>query len=398
MAAALNNFALGLNLSGRATRAKKRKGERVQTSFPPLPLRNGALWVSGTFLDTYMECPRKAEYYKLWGRVSSSPSSALTFGSHLHSALALHFRQQEFAPSPTELRNKVATLLEGEFARQPVEEDDWRNLNWALTIYDQFAKKFAREEFELLQYDEPQRCGHCIADSAVNPGLPVVSWNEAQVADLKVVALQSRCLWCNGTGQHRIMSEVPFALPLVQVGELPVVFHGFIDLPILWRGQPWVLDFKSTAMLGDLFWADKAMSSQQKGYAWAWQEIAGQRVGGYLVRAIRTSSPPKNVVEQKPKRDGSAPKTVEDWWHETLGEHRFYLNEGELDEWKQNAIATVREFLYHYGNGYFPRRTTACAPKWKCPYFDVCSVFPPASRATMLNSGLFKNKESVRVK
>ena len=85
---------------------------------------DNSFFVSGTFLDAYNSCPRKGEIYKLLNRVSAQPSAAATFGTHMHSALALHYRQREFGTPADVVREKVARMLERAFTEQPIPEGD----------------------------------------------------------------------------------------------------------------------------------------------------------------------------------------------------------------------------------------------------------------------------------
>ena len=93
-----------------------------------IPLVDGALFVSSSFLDT-LTCPRASEYYKIEAKVADRGTSAMTFGQHLHSALSLYYRLQEYTLDHDSIMSRVSTLLEQEFALHPTDPDDWRNLN-----------------------------------------------------------------------------------------------------------------------------------------------------------------------------------------------------------------------------------------------------------------------------
>lgn len=223
------------------------------------------------------------------------------------------------------------------------------------------------------------------------------------------------CLWCNGTGLTSVMSEIPFAVKLFDYEDytsiehrynasgdllleshptvIPIYYHGFIDLLISRNGLLYVMDFKSTSQLGQSYWDDKKAIAQPKGYAWALEQLLGVKVHGYLIRAIRTVPPPKYVAEGRPNTKGEF-KKISDWWDESLSQQSFELGPGELDEWKDNAIAQVKQFFYHHSQGLFPQNKSVCVGKYgKCQYYEVCSTFPVADREILLNSSLFKDKE-----
>lgn len=337
-----------------------------------LPLLDGALFVSSSFLDT-LTCPRSSEYYKLHGKVAERGTSALTFGQHLHSALSLYYRLQEHNLTAEDIQSKVSTLLEQLFTTHPVDESDWRNLNWAMETFQRLLMKYQREDFEVVKYKEPRPCKYC------QPG--------------------EACLWCNGAGFSSVMSEIPFVVHLFDYERgglypiIPVYYHGFIDLLIRRNGLFYVMDFKSTSQLGPSYWDDKKAIAQPKGYAWALEELLGIKIHGYLIRAIRTIPPPKYVTDGTANKKGEF-KKIDAWWDESLCEQSFELGEGELSEWKTNTIAQVESFLYHHQRGYFPQQKSMCVTKYgKCQYFEVCSTFPVEDRIKLLNSSEFVSKE-----
>ena len=359
----------------------------------PLPLINGAFFVSGSFLETISRCAQESEFSKLTARVAARSKSGMNFGKHIHSALELHYRLQEFSLTQQDITQRVSTLLQQEFETSPNDTDDFRTLNWAVEIYKRFTE-FARfESFELLTYPEARTCKYCEGKGG-------------------------ECLWCNGTGKHKIMAEVPFAVKLFDYflpdneekireqiratptvyetfdGSIPVYLHGYIDLPIKVEGMYFIRDFKTTLMLGDSFWQQHKMSIAQKGYCYGFEQTTKLPVTGHVITAIRTAQPPIYVSEGRASKTGKVTK-IDDWWKESIMEQRMYLGDGELTEWKKNAEWLVRKFLFHYDNGFFPRETTQCISKFgACQYYEVCSTFPPEIRASMLSSGMFMDKES----
>ena len=210
-----------------------------------IPLSNGAMFVSSSFLDTLV-CPRASQYYKINARVGDRGSTAMIFGQHLHSALSLYYRLQEYNLPHDTIMSRVSTLLEMEFASHPTDQDDWRNLNWAMETFQQLVQKYRDEEFQVVRYKEARPCTKCN-----NTG--------QEIAMLDRTPLYIRpCLWCNGTGLTSVMSEIPFAVKLFDYHDhgiafnnpIPIYYHGFIDLLISRNGLLYVMDFKSTSQLG----------------------------------------------------------------------------------------------------------------------------------------------------
>jgi len=389
----------------------------------PLPLVNGSLFVSSSFLDT-LTCPRYSEYYKLESRVSNSEGAGLRFGTHLHSAMSLSYRLREYGLHQETIDSKVSLLLQDKFAQEPNEEGDWRNLNWAMEIYQQHSRKFEFENFELMRYKEPRECKNCGGKGYGKHFAYEDSSGEQHTFEA--------CLWCNGTGRTSIMSEVPFVVKLFDYAtptwqkdayalsmgllsttegdrwHIPVYYHGFIDLLVSHNDLLFVFDWKSTSKLGQSYWDDKKAIAQPKGYSWAMEQLLGVKMHGYIIRALRTIEPPQYVTNGTASKKGEF-KKISDWWDESLVEQRFDLGDGELEEWKNNAIEQVEQFLWHYSRGFYPQNKSMCTAATgdfypdsdtmgrkygRCQYYEVCHTFPEKDREILLNSDLFKTKET----
>lgn len=355
------------------------------TQLPPLPLVDGCLFVDNSMLELLTTCPRALEYNKLHQRIASNEKPSLNFGSAVHLALEYRYQRYQSGLLDPQYTNDVAVLLSNFFDQHPCPLEDFRNLNWALENVKQYNHRYAVEEFSLLKYDVPQTCSHCNGEGSFHDS-----------TEGKTIG----CLWCSGTGKLSMMVELPFALPLFTYKtsenshvdpelniEIPVIYSGRIDLPTIHSDQLWVMDHKTTSMLGAQFFDKMRMSAQQKGYAWAFQTLTGKPVTGYVINAIRTKEPPLYITDPNAPKRGKA-TSPEAWWNESLARERYYLKPDELNEWKHNAIALVEEFFWHYSRGYMPMKTAWCNQYGRCPYYDVCST-SLSDRGMMLSSGLF---------
>lgn len=352
---------------------------------PPLPLVDRCIFVDNSMLELFTTCPRALQYNKLNARISAAESPSLNFGSAIHEALELRYKLYANQPTDPLYKQDVTDILTAFFDQHPAPVDEYRNLNWALEVVRQYNLRYGAEDFNLLQYDQPIGCVKCDSKG---------------------------CLFCKGTGKVELMVELPFAFPLCAINlltlktrldfdgnpqtltehEIGVLYSGRIDLPFVQDEHIFVLDHKTTSVLGPTFFDDKKMSPQQKGYCWSFQKLTGKTVRGFVVNAIRIKEPPQYVTKGVESKYSGKKLTPEQWWHESLQRERFYLNDGELDEWHENTISLVEEFFWNYSRGYFPRKTSWCVGKYgRCQFFDVCSTFPVEDRATMLSSGLFKD-------
>jgi len=316
-------------------------------NLPPLPLVDGAMLIDNSFIESLTTCPRKLEYNNLRKRIPSAERPALSFGTAIHLALEWRYKNCRNAQPTVMDEQDQAELLAAYFKDNPNPEDDHRQLNFAIDLVKHYNQRYAVEPFNLM------------TDKDGN-----------------------------------VMLELSFAVPLFEfeleqrLGDavldskfIPVIYTGRIDLPVLWDNQIIIIDHKTTSLLGDYYFDSQRISPQYEGYAWAFEQLTGKQVSGYCINAIRTKAQPA-----KPRTGWDA------WWEECFGRHKEYLKPGQLDEWKTNTIALIKEFFYHYQQDYMPQKKKACTMYGKCAYYDICYL-PKENREANLHSDMFQNNE-----
>jgi hypothetical protein len=309
----------------------------------PLPLTDGCFLIDNSTLEGFTTCPRSTEYSKLRKRISAGNKPSLNFGSAIHAALEYRYKTSKNTALTDSQWQEQAAVVEAHFATNPPAEDDYRTPSWAIDVLKKYNSIYNVEPFNVLV----DKDGNTLCELSF--ALPLFTY------------------------------EVPSRLHGMTVEKIPVIYTGRIDLPVSWDGQLWVLDHKTTSMLGQSYFDQATMSAQQLGYLWAAQELTGKKFAGFVINAIRVKQPP-----MKPK-DG-----LDSWWRESFQRQRFHVTDQQIAEWKINCIALVREFFFHYESDCFPMKTAWCSGKYgKCQYFDVCSL-PSSSRETMLGSTMYE--------
>lgn len=292
----------------------------------PLPLVDGAFFIDNSALETLQTCPRAFEYSKLEKRIINKPTPALNFGAAIHVALDVRAQGGDY---PTQI-----AAMEKHFAENPQEDEEKRDLNWAVELDKKYNEIYHTEPFNYLKDKD-----------------------------------------------GKVLTELSFALPLFDYPmyedekPIPVIYTGRIDLPVLWNGTICIIDHKTASRLGQSYFDEKQMSAQLIGYCWAFEQLTGQQVTHFCIDAIRTGQ-----IPAKPQGG------IEAWWRETLQRQRYPVTPEQLVEWKKNTIALVEEFFYHYKKRFFPQKTVWCSGKYgKCQYFGVCT-YPADKRASILAS------------
>jgi hypothetical protein len=298
-----------------------------------LPLVDGALLVDNSFIERLITCPRALQYDRLLKRKPATDQPALSFGTAIHAALEYRYKNCESNPVSPAQADAQRNILVEHFAKSPAAEGDHRTLDFAVEMITRYNAVYHIEPFNL------------IADE-----------------------------------HGKVMAENSFALPLFTYKDIPVVYTGRIDLPVMWEGQLFVMDHKTTTMLGDHYFDGQRVSPQYEGYAWAFEQLTGQRVAGFCINAIRTKAMPA-----KPRGSWDA------WWAEGFARHKEYLKPGQIDEWKRNVIHLIKELFFHLEQDYLPMKKKACTLYGKCPYYEVCYSREDAREAELRSDKFIDN-------
>jgi hypothetical protein len=200
------------------------------------------------------------------------------------------------------------------------------------------------------------------------------------------------------------MVEMAFACLLKdKIRGFSISYCGRIDLVVEETNGLFVVDHKTTSMLGPQFWDSIAVDAQPRGYCWALKECIGEEPIGYIINAIGVRESVDSVLFDRASGEMLLPpkskaKPIE------FARQRFYTKtpQGQLDEWYRNLLSQIDVFLYYYTKSYglrvqasddFPTHRRHCIQKYgKCQFYDVCSL-PEPQRETALTSNAFRDVE-----
>jgi hypothetical protein len=326
---------------------------------PALPLIDDALFIDNSSLERFTTCPRSAEYYICNKRESSEDRVALGFGKRIHTILETRYK---FHPNvvPPRLSADVGGAEVGTGARMfaaaqaafadflPPTEEEYRNFSTATDLITAYNNHYPIEAFEVLQLPS---------------GLPAI--------------------------------EVPFAVPLgeitvnspmwvrspkgevaeKQVGTIKIIWTGKIDLIYRREGRIYIMDHKTTSMMGPNYFKEFDLSSQVYGYLWAAAKLLNQPIAGFIVNALAVRKQTKTGKRFEFER---YPIPGDDFL---------------VAEWIEDTLHIISDFIEMAKRAYFPKHTKWCVGKYGlCPYIQVCQL-PEHSKETILMSGNFKTVE-----
>ena len=330
-------------------------------TLPPLPLIDNCLFFDNSAFELLQVCPSAYEKNRLWRRIAVGDSAALSFGTAIHAALEWRYTTLKNASPTIVSEEEQIAVLQKHFAEHPVEDEEHRSLNLATEIIQRYNQRYHLEPFNVLEDEK----GKVLCELSF--ALPLCQyWPEVK-----------ECIYWNGQ---------PDGLNPKSIG---IVITGRIDLPVRWDNQIFIIDHKTSGMFfgPTRFLEEERPSNQYRIYAWAFEKLTGQKVGGFCVNGIRTKVPPV-----KPKNGLDA------WWAEGFVRDINYLalTPTWQDDLVNEMVSLVERFFWHYEKGRFPmagKFTKACSRYGGCQYGDVCCLGSDEKRHEMLMSPVFKDNE-----
>lgn len=301
-----------------------------------LPLIDGdTLLIDNSSLEKFTTCPRSAQFAIAMRKVPSGERVPLKFGGIVHKILEARYRAATsmHAQSP-EVEQVMLAIARDEFLSWQPPEDDFRNFDCVTTFISKYGEQYPFESFDVVKLPD---------------GKPFI--------------------------------EVPFALPLGEIVDgagksIKLVWTGRIDLAYTINGSLYIMDHKTTSIMGPSYFTQFEISHQMYGYAWAAEQILGTQVIGVVINALGV---------RKPSKTGKAFE---------FQRQLIPISRPLLAEWKTDCLHIVADFVEMCRRGYLPRHTSWCVGKFgECPYRKVCTLDSVEQRMFMLNSGEFQTND-----
>lgn len=175
--------------------------------------------------------------------------------------------------------------------------------------------------------------------------------------------------------------EAKFACHLTTINDIDVVYRGRFDL----IKNGWIIDHKTTSMLGETFNISMEVSPQLWGYVWAYERLFGEKAKGFVVNTlcIRPSIANALVVDGDLMASGSS-KPFE------VGTLPFEYNQQYVDDWLYSTIDYVNRFITDFIRNEYTLNRQACVSRYGlCPYWIVCQAKSERERDMLIHSNSF---------
>lgn len=303
-------------------------------------LVDGAFVIDNSSFEMLTTCPRSALYYILMKRRTAAKRSALNFGGAVHAGLEIRYKDELGIACPTKdlLTRQVQASMDY-FTKNSVDGDEFRTPQRCVEVLEAYNEKYASEPFSVV---------HLL--------------NGTKACELSFAV---------PIGEVQVLVDQPGGGPSHYI-TIPCVWTGKVDVAIEWENGLWVMDHKTTSILGDTYFNQFYNSNQMIGYCWALSHVLDKPVRGALMNVLAIRRPTKTG------------KSIE------FVRQRFEYPQARIEEWQTNTLQILEDFFHMCSKDYFPMHTQWCIGKFgQCPYFDVCTV-PTDQREFMLQSGLYE--------
>lgn len=306
------------------------------------------LVLDNSALEKFTTCPTSAMYYLVYGREAHARNAALTFGGAIHVGLERFHRGETSAT--------WEPLVRDFFVNNPAPPDEYRTVENALTVLEEYAKRSRLPDYELsiLSHDGP------LVEKAFELPLGVVPVNKE--------------------------IQLPHWDSPRFIRDIHVAWSGRIDLACECNGRNRILDHKTTSIGSEAFVSDFQLSNQTLGYTWTanklWPEL---NISGFCLNVLWLKKPSKGVgiCDRGPRGGDPALQFFRSY---------FEYSPERLAEWETNTLHIVSDFIHCLSRSFFPMHTKWCFGKYgTCPYHDVCTMNSPEMRLRFIQSEAFKS-------
>jgi hypothetical protein len=267
-------------------------------------------------LTMHQTCPAKYDLRIRQGWSTRHKSGALGFGGALHAGMAVWYKTGSLELALLEIHNRWPEGI-------PV--DDFRTKEKCITVMIEYTRHYPSEAFSVVG----------AADG--NPMIEVPFTIDLE----RRIPFCSKCMkaqkWdathCDACGEELE----------------PIEYGGIFDGLIEFSRQVFVLEHKSTSVMGPSYFNQFKPNNQISGYIWAGGELSGKDVAGAMVNAIGVYKSgatkfDREITSRSPLAIGT---------------------------WKRNVQSVCAEIKYHEVTGHWPLRTNACTLYGLCEFHSV---------------------------
>lgn len=277
-----------------------------------LPLVDDTFFLSGSTLEMWQKCPQLFRVAKVLRRETNEPKPGRTFGAIVHKAMACNYANLDKLPS--ERLSLIETVLTDEFAKSDMPFDNYRNLSYAMNLFQAYMKQYPTEPFEIMHHEGKQ-----VIERSFNEPL------------------------------------IQLDFPALHPRPITVNWIGIVDTMVNYaNGDIETVDHKTSKRGGQTFFDPFVSDISQIGYVWA------MRRHGYDVRSFLVNG----LIVPEPLKSGAV-----NW---QFLRQRVHVDDAKLAEWESNVTMLVESMFRQLATGDFPLYRHNCVGKYgRCDLYQL---------------------------
>jgi len=292
-------------------------------------------------IKEFKQCSMKTKYHQIDGLEENSIAIPLMTGGAFHEGAAEFLAHRNVKTATQTAEAKYRERLVGQMILPEERTTIEQQIELSKRMVDVFASNFSDHEMTVISPEVefcvamPNTRHHCMFfHKLLYPNIP---FDKCPVVPA-----------CAGIDSHLCIQ--------------PHYFRGKTDAVISWKGKIWLLEHKTTAMTGNIFYDKFMLDFQTTGYLYGIGKALGTRPHGFLLNVLK--KPNKNAKDQL----------------SVSFEREPYLRSDE------DILRFEREFTHHaedYEHAVTHNRwamdgawNESCV-KWqrKCTFWDVCKNY-----------------------
>jgi hypothetical protein len=290
-------------------------------------------------LTMHQTCPAKYDLRMNEGWTSRRRSGALGFGSCLHEGLAAWYRTHDLGQALYAINDKWPESM-------PI--DDFRTKEKCVSTMIEYVKQYPSETWTVVGAPENPVIE---VPFTLDTGMYLPCAECQIVEDTPEFRYEAVCTNCGHDREH-------------------IEYGGIYDMLIEFGVKLFVVDHKTTSVMGSGYFRQFKPNNQMTGYIWAASKLSGEPVSGALINAVGIYKAGKTKFE----REITSRSPI------------------AIDSWMQDVYTECCNIQYHNIHGHWPKRTNACTLYGLCEYHSVHELDHPTEQAKMLEMSYVRDK------
>jgi hypothetical protein len=255
-------------------------------------------------IKEFKQCSMKTKYHQIDGLEENSIAIPLMTGGAFHEGAAEFLAHRNVKTATQTAEAKYRERLVGQMILPEERQTIEQQIELSKRMVDVFASNFSDHEMTVISPEVefcvamPDTLHHCHFIHNLIPCEMVTQEHQEWMVLGGQVVLHNINGCGTQTSEFQLLTNGWVCLCGKQIPRCiqPHYFRGKTDAVISWKGKIWLLEHKTTAMTGNIFYDKFMLDFQTTGYLYGIGKALGTRPHGFLLNVLK--KPNKNAKDQ----------------------------------------------------------------------------------------------------